>query len=123
MKKVVCQFERVDQRGLFREYINSDDAWKAVNQGVMKKGAVMGNHYHEKCKAAFFLLSGSAQFIYKNVLKKQKPVTFLIREGEGVLIDPYETHAITFLEKSSFLVLKSKKFDPKHKDLHEAKLV
>lgn len=123
MKRVSSPYERTDARGLFREYISGSQGWKAINQGVMKKGAVMGNHYHKKCAAAFFLLSGSAEFLWKDVRKKAGIKKFRMKEGEGALIDPYETHTIKFLETSSFLVLKSRKFDPKDKDLYEARLL
>ena len=123
MKKISATYERIDSRGLFREYINGDQAWKAVNQGVMKKGAMMGNHYHKKCRTSFFILSGSAEFIWKDVRKKGPAKKFKMKSGEGAFIEPYETHTIVFSEESSFLLLKSRKFNPKSKDLYEARLV
>ena len=123
MRRVKCSYEREDKRGIFREYLNGDRCWRAVNQGFMKKNAVLGNHYHKKCRSAFFVLSGSADFLIKDVRKKARTAKFKLREGEGVLVEPYETHTIKFRESSQFLLLKSEKFDPKHADLYEAKLI
>ena len=123
MKRISYQYERKDARGVFREYLNGDQSWKAVNQGIMKKNALMGNHYHKKAISAFFILSGSADFVYKDVRKRGRTRRFLLKEGQGVLILPYETHTVRFRETSVFILLKTKKFDPKHKDLFEAKLL
>lgn len=122
MKRIKFSYERNDKRGIFREYLNSDSPWRSINQGVMKKNSILGNHYHKKTKSAFFILSGSASFIIKDIRKKNQAKKFVIKNGEGVLILPYETHAIKFLEKSTFLLAKSNKFNSKDKDLYEAKL-
>lgn len=123
MKKISYSYERIDKRGIFREYLNGDECWKAVNSGIMKKSALLGNHYHKKSRSAFFLLSGSADFFIKNVKKNEKVRKFRLKSGEGILIYPYETHTIRFREKSMFLLLKSQKFDSKSNDLYEAKLI
>lgn len=77
----------------------------------------MGNHYHKKCLAVFFILSGKAEILVKDVRKKSSPVRFKLAPTQGALIYPYETHAICFLQKSTFLLMKSAKFDPKNNDL------
>ena len=123
MKKIRYSYERKDKRGIFREYLNSDQRWKSVNQGIMNKGAFMGQHYHKKSRSAFFILSGSADFFIKNVKKEKRIKKFKLNAGEGVLIYPHETHTIRFREKSIFLLLKSEKFNPKRNDLYEAKLI
>lgn len=123
MKKISVSYERIDKRGVFREYVNSGQCWKSVNYGEMKRGAIMGNHYHKKTKAAFFILSGAADFFIKNIRTKTAMVKFILKKGEGVLIKPYETHTIRFREKSSFLLLKSVKFEQKNTDLYETKLI
>ena len=123
MKKISYRYERKDKRGIFREYLNGDQCWRAVNSGWMKKSSLMGNNYHKKNKSAFFMLSGSADFFFRNVKKRGKTTKFRLNVGEGVLIHPYETHTIRFREKSEFLLAKSEKFDPKRNDLYEARLL
>lgn len=123
MKRISRLYERIDKRGLFREYANGNQGWKSINQGLMGKGAIMGNHYHKKSRALFFILSGSADFLIKKIGTKAATKRFVLREGEGVLIEPYETHTIKFREKSGFLLLKSRKFSQKDKDLYEARLI
>lgn len=124
MKKINCPFERKDIRGIFRE-ISNNTPWKSINYGIMKKDSIMGNHYHKECKALFTLLQGSAEVKIKNVNDVNAKIeTFILKESDSMLFDEYETHSIQFLEDNSFwLLIKSKEFDPKNPDLHEAKLI
>ena len=48
MKKIINSYQRIDKRGIFNEYLNGNQSWKSINGGTMKKGALMGNHYHKK---------------------------------------------------------------------------
>lgn len=124
MKKIQFTYQRKDKRGTFTEYLNSDTSWKSINGGLMKKGAVMGNHYHKKCLTLFFLLSGSASVVYKNVKQAKSKIRHIsLRTLEGVILYPYETHAWKFLEQSSYLVLKSIKYNNKHDDTYESALM
>lgn len=118
MKKIKTSFTRVDARGTFNEYINSDQGWKAVNGGIMKKGAVLGNHYHKENVVLFFVAAGTVRIVSRDVRKKgKKKQTITLNSNEGALIYPYETHTCTFVEKSSFLLLKANKFSQSKKDL------
>lgn len=124
MKIIKNIFERKDDRGILREYINDNQAWRSINGGIMKKGAIMGNHYHKKCKALLFILAGSADILIKDIRnEKAETIKFRLGKSEGVVFDEYETHAVKFLEDSEFLLFKSEKFDEKDKDLHEARLI
>ena len=124
MKLITKVYNRKDDRGTFTECINDDQCWKSINSGTMNAGAIMGNHYHKNCKAFFFLLSGSASIYIKNVRdQNSKIVNFLLNSDEGVIFEPYETHAIKYEEDSKFLFLKSEKFDKENSDLNEAKLI
>lgn len=131
-------YQRKDTRGNFQEFINSETGWKAINGGFMNKDAVMGNHYHKKCRTLFFVVKGSAKVLVKDVrnekdkdMKKEskfeqkfqqiKEVT--LKMSEGVIFEKYETHAIKFNEESIFLLLKDKKFNQNNLDIFEAKLI
>ena len=84
----------------------------------------MGNHYHKKNLAYLFIISGSVKVFVKDILDKKVRVRqFKLKSGEGVILEPYETHAWKFLENSTFLLIKSKKFNEKNKDIHEAKII
>jgi len=89
----------------------------------MKKGAVMGNHYHTKGKVCFFLINGEAEVVAKNVKSKTKLTKLKLKTNEGVIIGPYEAHAWRFLKPSTFLVLKSLKYNNKKSDLNEHKVM
>ena len=124
MKLVKCLFERKDERGTFREYINENSVWKSINGGLMKQGAIMGNHYHKKCDTLLFLISGSADIFIKDIRNETSEVKkFKLNKNEGVIFEPYETHANVFLEDSQFLLLKSEKFDKNDEDIYPSKVI
>lgn len=106
---------RTDARGTFVEIINSDYEWRSVNGGRMKKGSVMGNHYHKKITAFFYILEGEARVeIWKNGKPKQ---SYCIRTNQGIFFLPYEIHTATFLKPSAYLLLKDYKFNERNKDI------
>ncbi len=108
-------FERTDERGLFREIINSGE-WKAVNWARMNPGATLGNHYHEKTVMFFYLVNGSAYVRTVDVVTGSRD-EFELNPGQGVFFQPMESHIISFTDESEVLMLKSKPFDPKDPDL------
>ncbi len=124
MRKISKTFERRDKRGIFREHINTQTGWKSVNGGLMKKGMIMGNHYHKKNTAVLFILRGSARVYSKNVRQKNSKMSTLnLRESEGCVMYPFETHAVKFLRDSVFLLLKSHRFESKSPDIYESKII
>jgi len=121
MKKVVNNYQRIDKRGIFNEYLNSGQSWKSINGGAMKRGALMGNHYHKKCLTLFFIVSGSAEVFSKNLKGARAKIEKIkLKDLEGVLLNKYETHAWRFLKDSSFLLLKSNKYNENNKDIYES---
>ncbi len=124
MVKIKNSYKRIDKRGVFIEYFNDDQAWRSVNGGTMKKGAVMGNHYHKKARTLFYILSGSAVVVAKNIKKTGAKIQKIyLKNSEGAVIEKYETHAWKFLEKSDFLLLKSEKFSEGAKDIFPGKVM
>lgn len=105
------KFERQDKRGELVEIINGKN-FKNLSYGDMKKGAVMGNHFHKKTSVSFFLTKGGAQITLKDI-KTGKENKLIINQGEGVEIPPYHHHIIKFIKTSSFIMSKSLKYDPK----------
>lgn len=123
MEKISNIYKRKDHRGIFVEYANGNTGWKSVNGGFMHKGKILGNHYHKKCQALFFIIKGSAVVRAKDVRNKKSNIQkIVLRQSQGCTFEPYETHSITFLENSNFLLLKSKKFSEKNKDIFELKI-
>ncbi|MCX5874540.1 MAG: cupin domain-containing protein [Deltaproteobacteria bacterium] len=108
-------FERNDERGLFREIINSGD-WKAINWAKMRPGAILGNHYHKKTVMFFYLINGSARIRTVDINTGQRD-EFELKAGQGVFFQPMESHIISFVDESEVLMLKSLPFDPADPDI------
>ena len=107
-------FERRDERGLFSEIVNGF-SFAAVSRGRMRAGAVMGNHFHKKTRIFFFLVSGSAAVRTVDVATGATDA-FPLAEGEGVYLEPGESHSIRYETESEFLMLKSLAYDPTQPD-------
>ena len=110
-------FERSDKRGLFVEILNGIKL-KNLSYGAMKKGAVMGNHYHKKTKVVFFLTGGLAKVDLLDV-ETGATETVTIEKNEGIELPSGNSHAIRFLENSSFIMGKSEKYDSENPDTYE----
>ena len=90
-------FVRVDKRGVLKELINNPNKkWSVLNYGTMKKGAIIGNHYHKKTEVFFFLTKGKAKVIIEEArltglgpLKcnsiESKPNELIMINGKGRL--------------------------------------
>jgi len=111
---LVPAFERTDERGVFQEVLNSGQ-WEALVCGRMESGAVMGNHYHKETVVFFYLTSGSAHIRTVHVENRTKD-EFPLRGGQGVMLRTGESHSIRFREKSEFVMLKSRRYDPADPD-------
>ncbi len=122
MKKITSVFTRLDQRGLFIECANGEP-WQSVNSGKMRKGAVMGHHYHKKSRVLFFLLSGSVSGSMRSVKSTRAKVKkFNLTPNQGIIFEPYETHALTFTAGGYFILLKTKAFSLTNPDIFPAKV-
>ncbi|MGC8603456.1 MAG: hypothetical protein ACP5VS_07200, partial [Desulfomonilaceae bacterium] len=100
-KIILPGFERTDQRGLFREIINSGQ-WRAVNWAKMLPGSSLGNHYHKKTVLFFYLINGLAHVKTIDVNTGLKD-EFRIKSGQGVFFKPFESHVIDFESESEVL--------------------
>ncbi len=122
MEKIKFSFERSDERGVFRELLNDNSKkWSVVNHGVMKKGAVIGNHYHKETDVLVFLLKGNAEAVSVE-LESGKRKSIELKEGEGMLLGINNAHAIRFLSDSEFIMLKTK-YKPDEPDTYKYKVV
>jgi len=110
-------FERRDDRGLFSEIVNGF-SFAAVSRGRMRVGAVMGNHFHKRTRIFFFLVSGSAAVKTVDVATGATDA-FQLSDGEGVYLEPGESHSIRYEAESEFLMLKSLPYDPLDPDTYE----
>jgi dTDP-4-dehydrorhamnose 3,5-epimerase-like enzyme len=115
-------FEKVDDKGVFKELINDPSrAWTVANWGIKKKGAVMGNHYHKETEIFFFMVKGEAKVSVVDVNTKSREDTIL-KEGTGIFFKPYQSQVLTFLSESEFFMLKTK-YDSNSPDTYEYKII
>lgn len=103
------EYERNDVRGLFQEII-STGPWESLIRGEMRKGAIIGNHYHKLTKIFFFLVKGSVRVRTVNVETGTRD-EFFLKGAQGTSLLPYESHAIEFLEDSEMIMLKTHAYD------------
>ncbi len=111
---VTASFERRDERGVFREVLNGFEARTFVC-GEMKKGAVLGNHYHKRTRVFFYLTRGAAHVAMLNVETGEKD-SFGLKENQGCFFEVNEAHAVHFTEDGAFVMLKSLAYDPADSD-------
>ena len=109
-------FRRVDRRGTFLEALN-ERRWGSLLYGEMKRGAVLGNHYHKKTAVFFFLTHGAAQVQWIHP-QTRKRVHRALKSQEGIFLEPPFAHAIKFLRDSSFIMLKSRRYDKARPDTY-----
>lgn len=101
-------FSRRDTRGSFFELFNGV-AWKSIIFGKMEKNAIMGNHFHKRTRVFFYVLQGDVQIENLHVLTREHE-RLQLSALQGVVFEPFVSHAITFLEPSMFLMGKSRTY-------------
>lgn len=114
-KQVGPTFIRNDNRGKFIEVVN-EGPWETVIVGSMKKGKIMGEHYHRECRAYFFLTSGKAGVKIRHLVDQTTDDVELSAE-QGIYFLPFEIHNIEYLEDSDFLLLKSYRYNDSRPDI------
>jgi len=112
-------FVRADQRGEFKELINSGK-WESLISGNMKKGSIMGRHYHKYTNVYFHLLSGKVAIKTLDIKTGEKK-TDSLEANQGYIFKPQEVRVIEYLEDGQFLMMKSHRYDPKEPDLIDYK--
>ncbi len=107
-------FERRDERGVFTEILRRGP-WHTVITAKMRRGAVLGHHYHRRTRMALYLLSGRATARIVNVASADR-CDVELTSGHGVYLEAGEAHVICFNEDSQCLLLKSEPYDPADAD-------
>lgn len=101
MKKIKLSINHKDKRGLITDLLEK----KMINTVTLitqKKGTVRGNHYHKKTIQWNYLLSGKIEVVGKKNGKNKKKI--ILKQGDLVVTDKKEAHAIKALIDSRFLV-------------------
>ena len=109
-------YKREDERGLLLEIVKNKP-FVDLLYGKMKKGSIIGNHYHKKTLEFLHLLEGKAHIYTKNI-KNGKKLDFILNKGEGISFDLYESISIEFLYDSKLLLFNNKTFDKDNPDIY-----
>ena len=75
----------------------------------------MGNHYHKRTDVMFFLTGGQAEVVCVDSRTGRRRRATLSRL-EGVLLKAGVAHAVRFKAPSSFIMLKSRRYDRRNPD-------
>ena len=87
-----------DERRDILEMFNGDFDCKQVKVLKVKKGQILGNHYH-KYRENRYLLTGKIQYYLKNINTGEYE-EFVMNEGEVMVTDAFIAHTGEFLEDS-----------------------
>jgi dTDP-4-dehydrorhamnose 3,5-epimerase-like enzyme len=113
---ITPRYIRTDKRGTFIEVLNGG-RWESVIYGKMKRGSVLGNHYHKKTRIFFYLLKGNTTVDIVHVRTGRRKHAVL-REHQGIMLEVNESHAIRFIKRSEFMMLKSLRYDQRAPDTY-----
>jgi len=100
IKKITNDFE--DNRGAIRDILVKEKI-DFVTIIFNKKNSVRGNHYHKKTVQYLYVLEGSVLVASK--FKGKKIEKKILTEGDLLLNEPFEWHAIKSIEDSKLLIL------------------
>jgi dTDP-4-dehydrorhamnose 3,5-epimerase-like enzyme len=113
---LAAAFVREDDRGTFVEMLNRE-GWGSLVMGCMKRGSVIGNHFHKETDVFFSLMSGRVRMRAVHVeTSARRDLT--IGSNEGVFLPRNESHALEFLDDSLFVMLKSIPYDVDRPDTY-----
>tara|TARA_B100001029_G_C15009639_1_gene423407 strand:- start:44 stop:418 length:375 start_codon:yes stop_codon:yes gene_type:complete len=101
MKKIKTKISFKDKRGYIMDLLEKKEI-NAITLITQKKGQVRGNHYHKKTIQWNYLLKGKIELFAKQKNKKIKKIT--LSEGDLVVTQKNESHAIRAKKDSKFLV-------------------
>jgi len=87
-----------DERRDILEMFNGGFDCKQIKILRVRKGNILGNHYH-KYRENRYLLEGSIKYYLKNI-KTGEEEQFIMNEGEVMMTDSYIAHTGEFLEDS-----------------------
>ena len=94
-----------DKRGIFVE-VFKNKKFGQISFFTSKKGALRGNHYHNTKSEKFIVLSGRAQFLFKNIINNKK-YQINVSESDPIIINtvPGWAHSIKNTGKKELVVM------------------
>lgn len=102
-----------DSRGNISHILPDETPVTSVVLITSKKGAVRANHYHKKDTHHVYMIKGKMKYTYKKNSSGSAKRDLIISEGEIITTPPLTTHAMEFLEDSTFIALTTEARDRK----------
>jgi len=87
-----------DKRRDILEMFNGEFIAKQIKIIKIRKGNILGNHYHpyrENC----YVLNGKIKFYFEGIKTKEKG-SFIMKEGDMILMNSFYAHTVESLEDS-----------------------
>ena len=107
-----------DHRGSLQTLINCRTNNVALISSV--KGTVRSNHYHKTDWHYMYMISGSADYLYRPAGTTEAPKHLLFKQGDLLYTGPMEEHATVFLEDSLLLAMSGL---PRDQETYESDIV
>jgi len=101
MEKIRLEVSFKDDRGEIIDLIEGE-AINAVTHISFVKGAIRGNHYHQKTTQWNYVISGKLRLVSQ--IPGDRVVETLMDEGDMTVTKPNERHALVAIEESNVLV-------------------
>ena len=100
VQKIKPAFE--DERGAIFDLLDDENI---LHIGVITctKGAVRGNHYHNKAKQFNYILKGKFEFVTRGIDESDPVKTVIVEEGDFVSIPTHLIHTFVALEDGEFM--------------------
>ncbi len=84
-----------DERRTLIPVFNGDFTALQIKLLKIKKGSILGNHYHNY-RETFYLLEGEAKYIFENIDTKERQKIDL-KKNQRITIEPRIAHKARFL--------------------------
>ncbi|MBK23385.1 MAG: hypothetical protein CME70_05205 [Halobacteriovorax sp.] len=98
--KIENNFE--DDRGIIRDIL-SHEPIDAVTIITSKEGAVRANHYHKETYQWTYVMKGKINYVSQ--FKDEEVKTTVLNEGDLVVSEPFESHALQAVVDSELMIL------------------
>lgn len=110
-------FLHKDKRGSILGIFNNYKI-EEVNLITSKSNTIRGKHYHKKTQEILFIIKGELDLFFASLKNKDKITKKIhLKEGQGIIINPYEFHWSFNKKKAQWINFLTKKFNKKKPDI------
>lgn len=106
MRIIYPEFEHKDHRRKLTQLFTADI--KQINSYDIKKGSILGNHYHKETHEYFYITKGTVLLNNHNIFNK----------GALFVIEPMEKHTIDCLTDVGLITFLTKPYTKENTDTY-----